>query len=364
MNGLLQSVLKDLKTPFFIAGCKALGLISKIITTPLWKVIESKNISISMMSERYLALLTFLNDSVENLEEFIKGELVLYNDIPVKKDQVYKYLVQSSEYDGDVVLILSVIIPALSKLIKRQYGDHLPGGKYEFINPECTASVDKHNKFPERVFSYVDHVLAAKPNIKTLALESQITFSLNKTSEWLSDQDNINEIIKQSRSSVKAERMRFKQREQMILAKRIEKQEEDFQKKIEQERRRIERLEKETADMLFYGLWQNVAQMESELEKINSKKEKEEALKVQLRFRKNVFNQKCEIPNVYVFSKLIEGKRVPLTVNELKDNVASLIENAYQVPPPEQSHMLVGKHIEHRWIENDVSKLKVRIGEL
>jgi hypothetical protein len=45
-NGLLQSVLKDLKTPFFIAGCKALGLISKLITTPLWNVIENKNVSI------------------------------------------------------------------------------------------------------------------------------------------------------------------------------------------------------------------------------------------------------------------------------------------------------------------------------
>ena len=28
MNGLLKSVLKDLEVPFFIAGCKALSLIS------------------------------------------------------------------------------------------------------------------------------------------------------------------------------------------------------------------------------------------------------------------------------------------------------------------------------------------------
>lgn len=59
MNGLPKSILKDLKTPFFITGCKALGLVSKIITTPLWKVIESKNVSISIMNEKYLALLTF-----------------------------------------------------------------------------------------------------------------------------------------------------------------------------------------------------------------------------------------------------------------------------------------------------------------
>ena len=84
MNGLLKSVLKDLQTPFFIAGCKALGLVSKLITTPLWRVIESKDISISMMNGRYLTLLNFLDDSCNDLDNFIKGELILFNDIEVK----------------------------------------------------------------------------------------------------------------------------------------------------------------------------------------------------------------------------------------------------------------------------------------
>ena len=34
-NNLLKAVLEDLKTPEFVAGCKALGLISCLITTPL-----------------------------------------------------------------------------------------------------------------------------------------------------------------------------------------------------------------------------------------------------------------------------------------------------------------------------------------
>ncbi|WAR06009.1 LOW QUALITY PROTEIN: hypothetical protein MAR_021378 [Mya arenaria] len=42
LNGLLLSVQKDLAEPFFLTGCKALGLISKNITTPLWRVIEKK----------------------------------------------------------------------------------------------------------------------------------------------------------------------------------------------------------------------------------------------------------------------------------------------------------------------------------
>ena len=51
MNGLLKSVLKDLETPFFIAGCKALGPVSKFITTPLWRVTESKDIYFNQYGE-------------------------------------------------------------------------------------------------------------------------------------------------------------------------------------------------------------------------------------------------------------------------------------------------------------------------
>lgn len=356
LNSLLQSVLHDLQVPFFLAGCKALGLVSKLVTTPLWNVIENKNVSINLMNQKYLRLLLYLDEVLANLEDFIKGELLLYDDVPVKKDIVFNTLVEPSDIDELVVVILSVVVPALSKLIRRQYGDHLPGGQHEHVNPEDTISVDKHNKYPERVFSYVDHLLSSKPNIKTLAIEAQVAFSLNKTSEWLQSKDNQTEIIEQCRSEVSVERKRFKQRESVILAKRIEKQEEDFRKKQELERKRIERLEKETTDMLYYGLWQTKEQMESELSKISSKTEKEEALKVQLRFRKDVFKQVCDKDNVYAFSKLINGKRVNLSVEELKLNVLCLIEHSYKTPPPEQPHILVGKKVEHKWIEDNIPK--------
>ena len=45
-NSLLKSVLHDLKVPQFLAGTKALGLLSRIITEPLWCLIEDKQINI------------------------------------------------------------------------------------------------------------------------------------------------------------------------------------------------------------------------------------------------------------------------------------------------------------------------------
>ena len=49
-NGLLKAVEADLNEPFYIASCKALGLISKFITTPLWTKLEDKEIHILDMS--------------------------------------------------------------------------------------------------------------------------------------------------------------------------------------------------------------------------------------------------------------------------------------------------------------------------
>ena len=101
------------------------------------------------MNERYQSLLSCLDNSCTDLDSFINGEPILCDDILVMKDTVYESLVQASEENGSVILILSVILPALSELVKHQYGDHLPGGRLQTVNPTTTASVDKHNKIPE-----------------------------------------------------------------------------------------------------------------------------------------------------------------------------------------------------------------------
>ena len=52
-NQLLQSVLRDLKTPTLITGCRALGLIDKIVTGPLWRKLASKSMSVLQMGTIY-----------------------------------------------------------------------------------------------------------------------------------------------------------------------------------------------------------------------------------------------------------------------------------------------------------------------
>ena len=55
-NQLLRTVFTDIQVPEYVAGCKAFGLINKIITGPLWRVLECNDVSILDMNERYQQL--------------------------------------------------------------------------------------------------------------------------------------------------------------------------------------------------------------------------------------------------------------------------------------------------------------------
>jgi hypothetical protein len=72
-NQLLQAVLGDLRVPQYIAGCKALGLVDKLITGPFWRYIVSSQSSILEMSSVYSEMKTRLaewgNDSLDLMEQ-------------------------------------------------------------------------------------------------------------------------------------------------------------------------------------------------------------------------------------------------------------------------------------------------------
>lgn len=100
-NRLLKSVQFDLKVNEYLAGVKALGLISKFITCPLWSVLEDKSISIVDMNKKYLDLVTFLEDAAINVESFQNGQMKR-----LKKDREYDSLLTPREFDPIVQTFL------------------------------------------------------------------------------------------------------------------------------------------------------------------------------------------------------------------------------------------------------------------
>ena len=99
-----------------MAGCTALGLICKLITTPLWNLIEDKTINVIDMNEHYLQLVTFLKDCENIMEDFLTGKVRPFPDVAVKEDVMFEALKAESEYDTDCIVILSTLLTCLGEI--------------------------------------------------------------------------------------------------------------------------------------------------------------------------------------------------------------------------------------------------------
>ena len=189
-NKLLKAVLDDANNELYISGCRALGLIDKFITGPLWKILES-SLHILDTSTYFTKLLEFLAECGEDASEFLTGEKVPFPDTAINKDDVWASLIVPSSSDPLVQQILQALFKSLELLVQRMLEDHLPGGKWEGTSESVrnqTKSVTKTNTVSERDFAKLDRLLREKPHASLLALEVHTLFSTNKTSKWLAQQ--------------------------------------------------------------------------------------------------------------------------------------------------------------------------------
>lgn len=150
-NRLLTSVMTDIKVPIFTAGCRVLGIISKFVTAPLWRVIESES-HIMEMSEVYAKLHDFLQKASIDSIEVMKGNLLPFSNTNTGDDEL---LQSDMDLDGITVQILQCLFQAMLHFLKRQTSDHLTGGKYSMATAnvwEEKRSTMKHNKLPEVFF--------------------------------------------------------------------------------------------------------------------------------------------------------------------------------------------------------------------
>ncbi len=348
LNLLQKSCLADLKEPFILAGLKALGLISKLITGPLWRLVENKDIHVLDMD--YSGLVSYIDDARLNLEEFISGKLVWENGGNVHTDHIYTYLTQGSPYDDDVIIILEVVLPALSKLFRSHYEDIIMGNPDDTTR-ERTQSVIKHNKGAETIFGIFDQMLRHQPHVSHIAAEAHLMFCLNRTDKWLRSKSEKEraKLINKSRKDASEIIVKYKERKDEIRKTRKESLEAKRKEAEQAKLRKLREKEKVTEDIIFWGLWQTPQDVEAGLEGLQNKKQ-EIALKAQLRFRQKILEQDAS-KELFVFSRSTEnGKRQQLTVDDLKQNVLGLITHAYgrsDDSAPGAPHFIIGKRVSH-----------------
>ena len=359
-NLLTKAVLCDLQKAELQAGCKALGLIGYLVTKPLWSLLEDKQVHILDMNRKYTELVEFFTEATQRTEDFMLGKLKPFGDeTHIQMDDIYACLLSESPHDGTTEAYLKVIFPALAVLSRRLFKDHLEGGIHSTATDDQglrkkLACVPKSNKYAESVFGLLDHLITRKPNVSTLACEAHIMFSQNKTMDWLgakcvSEQEK---LLKDARCSTERLRSEFRRRKEEIESRKKEALRNKITQRHQAEARKLQRKENVTSDIIGFGLWQSKMEVENQVKSLLTTKEKIEALKAQLRFRKSVLYQKPPTPLVYTFTKVVGKKRVTLSVSELMKNVQSLVEAA-QTTTVSNTSTLVHRRVKHRFLESD-----------
>jgi len=356
-NRLLKAILFDLQVTEYVSGMKALGLISKIVTCPLWCILEDKGVTMADMNAKYLQLVEFLQDAATNTDKFMLGELHVFESY-VNKDCVYECLIQPNEkFDEACQGQLKIILAALCTLCKKLYKDHLPEGKLCHLDPNNAKGVPKTSCFAESVFGQLDQLIRSKPHMKTLAAESFVMFLNNRTSEWLNSKSEKerDSLIVQASKDVKGLKLRFKDRLQEIENRRRLAMQEKIQKKENLERERLRKQEGYTNDIVRSRLWQSETEVDNMLASYNTVAEKVDAIKTQLKFRKEVLMQISDEKKTFNVTKSVDGKRKSLSVDELATNLKKLIRQAVvkEKDSERETHILVGKRIRHRQEEHN-----------
>ena len=353
-NKLLMSVLRDIKNPILKAGCRALGIISHCVTSPLWRIIES-NSHILEMADVYSNLLEFLKTAKEDSSEVITGKLQPFPEVSVEENEL---VIEDAETDTITVQILQWLFEAMSHLLERQTKDHLPGGKFYCTSATTwnqSQSTVKHNKLPEFFFGQLDYLLKFKPNATSLCNEAFLIFSHNKTNNWLVELSNGEReaLLKEAKTEGPRIRQRFQERMKDIEAKRLIALNEKKNDLLKKKERLYKQKEKMTNDILFFGLWQSSEEMEQQLAEIDRKTERLKAVKAQLTFRKKVLLQVTQDKSLFAFSAGNKAKNL----SELKDNLTILINEARKGSTKEikigKKPLLVNKTIKHRFTGND-----------
>ena len=98
-NRLLQAILADLSVPAYIAGCRAPGLIDKIVTGPLWRKLRESSVSVLQMGTVYCELKEKFDLWGVSAHTLLEGSAVLEHADTLHADEVWNALLDSNATD-------------------------------------------------------------------------------------------------------------------------------------------------------------------------------------------------------------------------------------------------------------------------
>ena len=131
-NRLLMAVLEDSNNEVFLAGARALGIISKLITGPYFRLVGDTD-SVLDLNPHLHTLQEALQTLSLDASSLMKGQAVFdTNVVPIQADEMFDKLLQEKHEEFDVLTqqALELLCSAILLTLERQCEDQLPGGKY------------------------------------------------------------------------------------------------------------------------------------------------------------------------------------------------------------------------------------------
>ena len=328
-NNLVSCVSNYVKNNVYLAGCRALGIIDKLCTGPLWRQIESAK-HILDLNDIWFNFYNFLNEYSQDSSDLL-GCKIIYPDF-TEQDDVFDCLFADHNLELNILTIeaLQVLCTNFLIIIKRQLGDNLPGGKYNIDTAEnfkelrqSSSTVANTNIISERDFANLDSLRREKPNANTVALEGMILFTNNKTLNWLENlqPDKKVSVFKLARENAPAMIKNYREQKKDIKQKHIEllnKRKEEIMKKETKRAEDLIRLKQEINQ--YGGEWLCVKDMYLKLKTMSNIK-KVKAVKAQIKYQHIVLKKNPKDKTVFHFSK--QGKLLKLY--QLCENLEKLI---------------------------------------
>ena len=210
-SGYPKYIYADVCDPWVTSGVRAIGLTGKLISSPLLRVIENREIGVSEIGTYYSSVISFMESCVnsdDDMSRVIKGGYIVpCLEQYMHKDAIWASLI-SSAADSSTITNLKTIFNGLIITLKRLVADHIENGIYSNMTEEQkskSASVVTHNKLPEEIFGHLDRGVKSRPNATPLLHEAQIVTSKNRTVQWLKKQsgDKKHRLMQRGRAHAK-----------------------------------------------------------------------------------------------------------------------------------------------------------------
>ena len=334
-NLLLKSLRLNLNEPGIIAQVRVHGILSKLISVPLWNVLEDKSVTLADMNGFYGRLIQFFDSAAQDPTCILEGQSP-FPEAYINRDIFLEKLLACNEsLDGLTTTIMGLTMAGFSIFARRQFKDHLTGGIHENLTNEQCKGVPKTNKKPESYFAFWDKEIRRSPAVSSIAVEAKLLWTMNKPSKWLEslDDDERRRVIEEARKHTPAMKAKFKERQQKIMEVRAarlrERQEQEKAKEERALKKRVELLQK--VEMLG-GMWKSVAELEEGLKKVKGSARGEgkgkllDALKTQIDFRRKILQQPVVDAKDWTYSE--NGKA--LDVAALSAKLVNLIHQSLQ----------------------------------